>query len=365
MTIILVILSVTVALGTGAALAIVLMRQQRQVSAGMLEQLVTANQALMEAERERGATELDGKKSLIDQQLSVMGERLEHVGSLMQELESDRERKFGQLSAQLSQHHEGLNSLLETTQSLREALSSSKARGQWGERMAEDVLRLCGLVENVNYRKQRAIEGGVPDFTFLLPNDLLMHMDVKFPLDNYVRCVEAESELDRRRFRDDFLRDVRGHVKGLASRSYVDPTGGTVDFVLLFIPNEQLYGFIHEQDATLAEDAARQGVVLCSPLTLFAVLALVRQTVDNFQLARTSNEILALLGAFKKQWGMFVDRMDKLDRSLTTARKDYDELAGTRRRALERPLDKIDALRHEQQLDLIEGDGNDPLALEA
>jgi DNA recombination protein RmuC len=350
--------------GLGGALLLVVRRPPID-QAALLEQLVTTNQAQLKTQHDLAATELEGKRSLIDQQLSVMGDRLDRVGGLMQELESDRERKFGQLSAQLSQHHEGLNSLLETTQSLREALSSSKARGQWGERMAEDVLRLCGLVENVNYRKQRAIEGGVPDFTFLLPNDLMMHMDVKFPLDNYVRCVEAESELDRRRFRDDFLRDVRGHVKGLASRSYVDPTGGTVDFVLLFIPNEQLYGFIHEQDATLAEDAARRGVVLCSPLTLFAVLALVRQTVDNFQLARTSNEILALLGAFKKQWSMFVERMDKLDRSLTTARKDYDELAGTRRRALERPLDKIDALRHEQQLDLIEGEGEDPLALEA
>ena len=52
--------------------------------------------------------------------------------------------------------------LTETTQSLREALSSTKARGQWGERMAEDVLRLAGFVEGVNYRKQHAIAGGHP-----------------------------------------------------------------------------------------------------------------------------------------------------------------------------------------------------------
>ena len=152
--------------------------------------------------------------------------------------------------------------------------------------MAEDVLRLSGLIENVNYRKQRGIEGGVPDFTFFLPNDLLLHMDVKFPLDNYVRCVEAESELDERRFRDDFLRDVRGHVKALASRSYIDPAGGTVDFVLLFIPNDTLYTFIHEHDETIVDEAAGRHVVFCSPLTLFAVLALIRQTIDNVALAR-------------------------------------------------------------------------------
>ncbi len=64
---------------------------------------------------------------------------------------------------------------------------------------------------------------GIPDFTFLLPNDLVVHMDVKFPLDNYVRYVESESDLDRKRYRDDFLRDVRGHVKELSTREYVDP----------------------------------------------------------------------------------------------------------------------------------------------
>ncbi|HEX6310479.1 MAG TPA: DNA recombination protein RmuC [Acidimicrobiia bacterium] len=343
--------------------------EQGQAALGeTLERVLAANRHVMETEREVAARELQGKKSLIDQQLEAMAGRLDEVGTLMQQLESDREQKFGRLSAQLDQQHEGLSSLLQTTQSLREALSSSKARGQWGERMAEDVLRLSGLVENVNYRKQRAIEGGVPDFTFFLPNDLLLHMDVKFPLDNYVRCIEAQSDLDRKRYRDDFLRDVRHHVRALASRSYVDPAGGTVDFVLLFIPNEQLYGFIHEEDAVIGEDAARSGVILCSPLTLFAVLALIRQTVDNFQLAKTSNEILALLGTFKKQWGMFVDKMDKLDRSLCTVRRDYDELVGTRRRALERPLDKIEALRQSEELSLVDDADDEPggtFALEA
>jgi DNA recombination protein RmuC len=152
-------------------------------------------------------------------------------------------------------------------------------------------------------------------------------------------------------------------VKALASRRYIDPAGGTVDFVLLFIPNDSLYTFIHEYDETIVDEAAGRHVVFCSPLTLFAVLALIRQTIDNVALARTSDEILALLGTFKKQWGAFVEKMDKLDRSLCTVRKDYDDLVGTRKRGLERPLDKIDELRQQQDLSLVEDD--DPFALEA
>ncbi len=351
-----------------------LSEELRRVTARQSESAVSALATMhrqgVESQLTLGAQQLEGKKELIDQELVEVRDEFQKLQRLVRELEQDRNEKFGMISNQLREASQQTRTLTETTQSLREALSSTKTRGQWGERMAEDVLRLAGLLENVNYRKQRAAEGsrGIPDFTFFLPNDLLLHMDVKFPLDNYLRYLESESDLDRKRCRDAFLRDVRSRVRELVSRDYVDPEAGTVEFMLLFIPNEQLCGFIHEQDGSIFEDAARQGVVFCSPLTLFAMLALIRQTVDTVQVARTSNEILGSLATFDKQWRMFVDKMDKLDRSLVTARKDFDDLVGTRRRALERPLDKIQALR-EQQPALSALDDDEPdegaLALEA
>jgi DNA recombination protein RmuC len=262
---------------------------------------------------------------------------------------------------------------LHTTQSLREVLASPKTRGRWGERMAEDVLRLADFIENVNYRKQRAAVGGhgIPDFTFFLPNYLVVHMDVKFPLDNYVRYVESESDLERKRYRDDFLRDVRGRVKELSTREYVDPAGGTVDFVLLFIPNEQLYTFIHETDETIVQDASRRRVVLCSPLTLLAVLALIRQTCENFQLARRSDEILGLLGHFFEQWEKFVGQMDTLGKRIDSTSREYEALVGTRKRMLEKRIGEINALRNDSRsLASVDEDDEDDgfggsLALEA
>ena len=241
--------------------------QQRETSGELLEQLLTTNQAVFGAERDRTTAELDGKKSLIDQQLAAMAGRLDEVGDLVRVFEADRDRKFGQLSQQLTQQSEGLSDLLHTTQSLREVLASPKTRGRWGERMAEDVLRLADFIENVNYRKQRAAGGGdgIPDFTFFLPNDLGVHMDVKFPLDNFVRYVESDSDLDRKRYRDDFLRRPR-RVKELA-REYVDPAGGTVDACSLSSPTSSCT-FIHETDEAIVQDASQQRAVLCSPLTL-------------------------------------------------------------------------------------------------
>src|SRR5437763_9941470 len=132
-------------------------------------------------------------------------------------LERDREAKFGELTAQLRMAGQQTAALTDTAARLREALAGSKSRGQWGERMAEDVLRAAGLVEHVNYRKQTATsDGGIPDFTFLLPGDQVCHMDVKFPLDNYMRAMDAEGDLVRPLLLQQFRHAVRQRGTALA-----------------------------------------------------------------------------------------------------------------------------------------------------
>ena len=150
-----------------------------------------------------------------------------------------------------------------------------------------------------------------------------MHMDVKFPLDNYVRHLEATNDLERKQFRDQFLRDVRDRVKELTTRGYLDATDDTVDCLLMFIPNEQVYGFVQENDRSILDDAMRNKIVVCSPLTLYAVLAVVRQAVDNFQLERTSSEILGLLGEFSRQWEKYSAQLDKVQQRFEQVAKEY------------------------------------------
>lgn len=306
----------------------------------------------LDAERETHSQDLEAKKGLIDQQLRQMTTELEKVSALVKDLEKDRVEKFGQLAAQLRATTEQTAALAQTTTTLREALASTKARGQWGERMAEDVLRLAGFVENVNYVKQKTIagSGSRPDFTFLLPRKLTLNMDVKFPLDNYLKFLDAKSELERAKYRTDFLRDVKARIKEVATRDYINPEQNTVDSVLLFIPNEQIYAFIHEQDSAMLDDGIRQGVVFCSPLTLFAILAVIRKAVDNFSLEQTSNEILSLLGDFKKQWGEFLGKLELVGKRIGDAQKEYEALTTTRRRQLEKPLNRIEDLRMQRGL---------------
>ena len=153
---------------------------------------------------------------------------------------------------------------------------------------------------------------------------------------------------------------MRGRVKELSTRTgYID-ADATLDEVLLFIPNESVWAFIHERDPQLIDVALGQKVVLCSPVSLFAVLAVIRQAVEQTRLARTSNEILECLGGFGKEWTKFSESLDGVVRKFDTAQRGLEDVTGPRRRQLERQLDRIEALRANRdvaELPLPFGDG--------
>ena len=123
------------------------------------EQLLTLANEKLGRETESNKSELETKKKLIDEQLSLMRVQLGEVQDLVKRYEKDRASQFGIISTELKTMGVQTQNLTDATSTLREALSSSQMRGQWVERMAEDVLRLVGFVEGVNYQKQQQIEG--------------------------------------------------------------------------------------------------------------------------------------------------------------------------------------------------------------
>jgi len=295
--------------------------------------------------RGRMVDELALRNSAVEAGMGDVRAEVARVAEMVATLARERAEQSGRVEARLADVAASSARLADTTQSLRQALANPQARGQWGERMADDVLRAAGLVEGISYRKQSATAAGtIPDFTFLLPGGRVLHMDVKFPVDNYLRYLEAASDRERDQHAIAFVRDVRARVRELSGRVYIDPDD-TLDEVLLFIPNEAVYAFVHTHDRDLVEVALNQKVVLCSPCTLFSVLAVIRQAVEQTRLQRTSDEILACLAAFERQWAKFADAMDKVGRSLDTVRRSWDDLSGPRRRQLERHLDRVDELR--------------------
>ena len=283
---------------------------------------------------ENSDNQLDKKKELIDATLKDMKDGLKNLSENTVSLKS-----------QMEESRKSVGDLSDTTAKLRQILSSSQARGQWGERMVEDILNFIGLTEGINYKQQTQAGKDRPDFTFFLPDGKSINMDVKFPLVHYEKYIEADTDTEKESEKKAFIKDVQNRIKEVSDRSYIDPEGGTVDYVLLFIPNESIYSFLNQEDGTLIDFSLERKIILCSPITLYAVLSLIRQAVSNFAMEQKAGEMQELVGVFRKQWKQFKLKIESMSKSLSALTNHYEDLRGPRLRKLEKPMDKISELQ--------------------
>jgi len=339
--------AIGVVVGAGIALLVTLIRSRtgdrrmQQAFAALAAEALDANSKRL---TETAGATLDAKKALIDQAVKAVNDRLGKMGDYFHHLEAERKKEFGSLGTSIT-------SLSNTTGQLHEMLASSQRRGVWGERMAEDILRLAGLIEGVNYTKQSSeqAESGRPDFTFNLPNDLKVNMDVKFPLESLKAYLDAETDDSRDAELHSLTAAVRRYVRTVASRGYIDPKA-TVDYVIVFLASEQVFSLVLGDNPDLIDEALSRRIVLAGPLTLYAMLSVIRQAAESANLMTTASEVIDLLRQFTAQWDKYNEEMDKLGRHIDQTARQFEAVMTTRTRALQRPLDKIEELRTTRDL---------------
>ncbi|MFZ9533437.1 MAG: DNA recombination protein RmuC [Ilumatobacteraceae bacterium] len=276
---------------------------------------------------------IDQTKKQIDEQMS----RLESEIRQLREINSE---KFGSVDSAVA-------GLAQQTQALNKVLSSSQGRGNWGEKMLEDILMQSGFERGINYEMQEKLEaGGKPDYTFFLPPDRVLYLDSKFPMENYLKYFEAQDDNTRKIMKDAFIKNVEERVKELEKRDYVTQSGANaLDYVLLFIPNEGILGFIQQHKPSLIDESVAKRVVLCSPLTLYAFLGVVRQATASFHMEQNANDVLRLLTNFGKAWGNYVKNLKDIARHFETMQKKLKAVTtGKVFTSVNKPLREIDEL---------------------
>ncbi len=316
------------------------------------EQFLNTVKQQFSLDQAKGVTELETRKQAVESTVKNLQEQLDKYQVLLRQVEEDRARKYGNLENELKNASQATSKLQETTNKLNDILGNVKLRGQWGERMAEDIIRNAGLIEGVNYNKQKQLASSTskPDFTFILPNDHIVNMDVKFPLDNYLNWVNSQSPADKERFQKEFFRNVKDRIKEIQNREYINPQEKTLDFVLLFIPNEQVFGMIQEEVPNLMDDSLKQKVVLCSPFTLYAMLSVIRQAYENFRFERDLKEIINHITLFSRHYDKFKIRFEEIGKAIENIEKRYNDVKTTDFKKLDTKIRHIEEYKKENNI---------------
>jgi len=309
------------------------------------EQLLLLAKEKLGTDKEEIKTDLSHKKELIQSMVEEIRRELLKAEQRLQKSEEERVAGFAALKKELEQNQLLTNELRVSAEDLKKLLANNQLRGQFGEQVAENLLKMAGFVIGQDYFVNQGQESvrTRPDFTLILPDKTKVNIDVKFPYRALQKMTETDNREEKKKYSAEFARDVREKIKQVCSRDYINPEEGTVDFVILFIPNEMIFSFVYEQLNSVWQEAMEKKVVMAGPFSFTAILRLIKQAHSNFAFSRNLHQVLRLIQKFRLEYSKFSESIDVLGKRLDSAREQFIAVSTTRDRQLNRVIDQIES----------------------
>ncbi len=303
---------------------------------------------LLAGETEIISTDLKNKHAAIEKVVDELRRELTERQRELHLAEQERNKQFSEVATRIKEHQEITKELKENTDSLKNILSNNQMRGQWGEFILDGILRTSGLVEGTHYAKQLALgsESVKPDITLLLPNQRKVAVDVKFPYAAVQKMADATTPVEKAAAKKQFVTDVRNKVKQIIDRGYINSEQGTLDYAILFVPNELLFSFINQTCPEVIDEAMENRIMIVSPFTFLIVARTIMESYRNFMMENHLRDIVRYIGEFVEEWGRFEGEFGKFDDALIKMRKAFDQIATTRYNRMRLRLGRIEEYRH-------------------
>ncbi len=314
------------------------------------EQFKTALEQMRNEFKAMASEELKKNSELFNRQSE---ERLE---SLLKPFDNDLRRfrekvesYYGEESKQRFSLQENIKSLVEANQRIsRDAVNltnaiagtnNNKFQGDWGETILEQILENSGLIEGeqwelqvtlrdengnalLNEETQRAMK---PDVIVHFPGKRDIIIDSKVSLKAYMAYLAADDDTLRALHLKEHVASVRRHIDMLSGKRYDKYNINSLDYVMLFIPNEPSYFMAMEADNTLWNYAYKKGIVLISPSNLISTLFVVNSLWSRERQQRDVQRIVDTANAIYDKFVNFADNFKKIEGALEKAQDAYND----------------------------------------
>lgn len=303
-------------------------REQYLTTAQMLE---TSTEARLQTTTASVAEQSRAASASIQEIIKPLGESLKALDAKVGDLETKRADAYARLDQQVTNTTGLLDTLRTETTNLSSALRRNDARGRWGELQLRRIIEMIGMSEHVSFdeQKQQVGEGsGRPDVTIHLPNNRVLYVDSKAPMNSYLDAIN-EVDVDRRKtLFDAHANSLKGHIKTLASRNYVDDKE-SLNYVIMFIPTESSLAAAFEVYPNLIEDAAQAKVVLTSPTSLVIALNTIAMLWQEDTQVRNAQEMIKESGDLYGRLITFINHFSKVGDNLKRSMDTYNNAVGS------------------------------------
>jgi DNA recombination protein RmuC len=284
-------------------------------------------------QHEKAKRELSEREKAVESLVKPIRDALEASKKQIAELEKARSEAYGGIKSQLEAMHHGQQSLAKETQNLVNALRRPEVRGRWGEITLRRLVELAGMVEHCDFMEQVHTSGENqairPDMIVRMPDQRMLVVDVKTPLDAYLAAVEAADDVQRKLGLERHAKNVRTHIRLLSSKAYWDQFDESPEFVILFIPGDQFLSAALNEQPDLIEYALSKHIILATPTSFVALLKAVAYGWRQLALAENAKEIRILAEDLYGRLATFVTHMNRVGRQLASSVDNYNKAVGS------------------------------------
>lgn len=295
---------------------------------------VLANQIL----EEKTHRFTDINKLNMESILKPLGEKLAEFKSKVEETYDKESKQRFSLEEKIKDLVALNNQISEDANNLTKALKgNSKIQGDWGEMILETILEKSGLKKGQEYFVQTQLvdDGGNsikgednktmrPDVVVVYPGGRKMVIDSKVSLSAYVRYVEAETDEEQLLAGKEHIVSIKKHIDELSAKSYQDYVD-SLDFVMMFIPNEPAYILAMQLDASLWDYAYHKRILMISPTNLIASLKVVEDLWKREYQSQNAEEIADRGAKLYDKFVNFISTLDDVGKSITKSQETYNK----------------------------------------
>jgi DNA recombination protein RmuC len=285
------------------------------------------------AQQERAKRELGDREQAVENLVKPIRDALQQSQKQISELEKSRSEAYGGIKSQLEAMQLAQKSLTQETQNLVKALRRPEVRGRWGEITLRRLVELAGMVEHCDFQEQVHTTSDDkiirPDMVVRMPDQRELVVDVKTPLDAYLEAVEATDDAQVKLGLQRHARNVREHIRKLASKTYWEQFSNSPEFVILFIPGDQFLSAALGEDPDLIEYALANQIILATPTSFVALLKAVAYGWRQLALAGNAEEIRKLAEDLYGRLTAFVGHMNKVGKQLASSVENYNRAVGS------------------------------------
>lgn len=271
-------------------------RLRDKLEEARLEAVGAAARAERLAEENDGLIERAGADAEILRALAPLSRQLEQMGQSVQGLREAHAAQRAQIREQLAGAQRTQERLREETGALRAALSSTSARGFWGEAELQRLVEAAGMMPHVDFEVQKTTaamssrgDASRPDMVVHLPGGAHLAVDAKAPASALLEASRLGhgKEAEQAELMARHAAALRRHANALAKRDYPARFPGSPPYTVMFLPAESILAAALDADATLLDSCLALGIIPATPSTLLAVL---KSTAAMWATAKASEE---------------------------------------------------------------------------